>query len=572
MGFIRTLRRGATFAAIGAASGALVVTARHLMELPQPLYSALPGEGKIDRKHGGDIYYNLAGPEDAPPLVLLHDFYPGASNYEYHAVYPLFAQHYHVYAPDWLGFGMSEHPHIAYTGEFYATSLTGFLRDVVTRSATVIAHGSAANIAVRAASDTPDLFDRLILVSPNINAGITSEPTITQTLVRATQRVSLGIVPYALLSTRPALRLLARRRGATNDTGPTSDDSINHRYASAHQFGGQHAILAALTGELDLPLHNAFALLEPPVLILSGDRDPGHPRDAMESLAILSPHADLDLLPDTSDAVFEDDPKAFTRAVNRWLSQPQTRQLPDDLASLSVAAPTPATTPGGHPLPVSGSGQGGEVSAPATGATGATEDIAGRDDVAEDGHPAIGTPGAVTPGVSDMGFEGLDAITKSGITTIEPEVTLGPASAAEVTVGLSEAPSTPAAILPEAGEAGDATPATPATDTAVPTPPDTVKTPDTLARTVSDADGNGAEASEPTPPSTPPTDESRPRATPTRPAQSSRAAPRTPSPRAEPRGRPTSAPRRSATGNGGHTHDHGGHDTPKRRPHGKSGK
>ena len=552
MGFIRTLRRGVTFAAIGAASGALIVTARHLMELPQPLYSALPGEGKIDRKHGGDIYYNLAGPEDASPLVLLHDFYPGASNYEYHAVYPLFAQHYQVYAPDWLGFGMSEHPHIAYTGEFYATSLTGFLRDVVTRPATVIAHGSAANIAVRAASDTPDLFDRLILVSPNINAGITSEPTITQTLVRATQRVSLGIVPYALLSTRPALRLLARRRGATNDIGPTSDDSINHRYASAHQFGGQHAILAALTGELDLPLHNAFDLLEPPVLILSVDRDPGHPRDAMESLAILSPHADLDLLPDTSDAVFEDDPKAFTRAVNRWLSQPQTRQLPDNL-----------------PLPDTGRGMGGEVAPPATGTSGATEDIAGRDDVAEDGHPTIGTPGAVTPGISDMGFEGLDAITKSGITTIEPEVTLGPASAAEVASGLTEAPSTPAAILPEAG---DATPTTPATDTAVPTPPDTAKTPDTTARTAIGADGNGADASEPTQPATPPTDESRPRATPTRPAQSSRAAPRTPSPRVEPRGRPTSVPKRSATGNSGHTHDHGGHDTPKRRPHGKSGK
>jgi hypothetical protein len=40
---------------LGAAGGALIVTARHMLETPQPLQSVLPGEGRIDRKHGGDI-------------------------------------------------------------------------------------------------------------------------------------------------------------------------------------------------------------------------------------------------------------------------------------------------------------------------------------------------------------------------------------------------------------------------------------------------------------------------------------------------------------------------------------
>ena len=52
---------------------------------------------------------------------------------------------------------MSEHPALAYTGEFYATILTGFLRDVVGGPAVVVASGGAANVAARAASNNPAL-------------------------------------------------------------------------------------------------------------------------------------------------------------------------------------------------------------------------------------------------------------------------------------------------------------------------------------------------------------------------------------------------------------------------------
>ncbi|HKW22334.1 MAG TPA: hypothetical protein VJO13_13210, partial [Ktedonobacterales bacterium] len=85
---IRWLRRGIMLASLGAAGGALIVTARHILETPQPLQSALPGGARIDRKHGGDLYYNVAGDESADPIVLLHDFYLGASNFEYRHIFP----------------------------------------------------------------------------------------------------------------------------------------------------------------------------------------------------------------------------------------------------------------------------------------------------------------------------------------------------------------------------------------------------------------------------------------------------------------------------------------------------
>src|SRR5690348_7457297 len=100
----RWIQGGVALLGAGAAAGALVVTTRHVLDTPQPLASGLPGEARIDRDHGGELYYTVTGPERAHPIVLLHDFYPGASSYAYSAVLASLARTHRVYAPDWLGF------------------------------------------------------------------------------------------------------------------------------------------------------------------------------------------------------------------------------------------------------------------------------------------------------------------------------------------------------------------------------------------------------------------------------------------------------------------------------------
>jgi pimeloyl-ACP methyl ester carboxylesterase len=336
MGITRVLRNGATVIGLGAAAGAAFITVRHLLNTPQPLSSGLPGAARIDRRHGGDLYYNIAGPADGEPLLLLHDFYPGASNFEYRAVFSALADHYRVYAPDWLGFGMSEHPNIAYTGEFYSHMLTGFLRDVVARPAIVVAHGHAANIAVRAASDMPALIDRLILIAPEGAAGLREGPTLGQTLVRLTQRAMLGMVPYAILSTMPALRWFSRQ--TVGPDGEAAAEDLYHRYASSHQFGGQYAPLALLTGELDLPIQQVFPLLEQPSLIISGEDDPFHPPEEMEDLAILNPRADLDILPDAGTAVLAEHPGDVLHQLAIWLSGLTHREIESTASAKSLNA------------------------------------------------------------------------------------------------------------------------------------------------------------------------------------------------------------------------------------------
>jgi pimeloyl-ACP methyl ester carboxylesterase len=330
----RSLGRGIVWTAFTVGGVAAIVTARHILATPQPIETALSGERCTARRPEGDIFYSVAGAESGRPIVLLHDLYAGASNYEFRHLFPRLAVNFRVYAPDWLGFGLSERPALAYTGEYCAHVLGAFLRETVQAPAVVIAHGLAANIAVRAASDNPALFDRLVLIAPHTDAGAETAPSASQTLVRLAERTALGLVPYAALATRTALRW--RLRQARGDRRPhtVSDDVLDHAYANAHQLGGQYAALAVETGELDLPMHNAFALLEPPVLVVGGALDAKHPPQSLEDLALLRPGARLEIVANTGGALAEDQPAAFTEIVTRWLSVREPRHPPFSLMTL----------------------------------------------------------------------------------------------------------------------------------------------------------------------------------------------------------------------------------------------
>lgn len=464
---IRWLRRGLTWGSMGLAGGALIVTARHILSTPQPLESTLPGEGRIDRRREGDIYYNVAGAEGASPIVLLHGFYSGASNYEFRRIFPRLAVDYRVYAPDWLGFGMSERPALAYTGEFYANLLTGFLRETVGRPATVIAHGLAANITVRAASDAPELVERLVLVSPRALAGTAPAPNLAQSLVRTAQRSSLGMVPYAALATRSALRWQLNRRASHPGEGGATDDALDHVYASSHQFGGQHALLALITGELDLPIQNAFAMLEQPVLVVAGELDHVQTRQAIEDLAELNPSSQLDFILNAGDAVHEDQPAAFVERVNTWFLTPHTAQRPETLASatMTAAAARPPAI-GTQAPPMTGaaptvSGEpgallsGGIFSAPDAESVPPTSPVEGVAATAATGlTERFGEPrGMVTPTPGLEGLEGLAEQAPESIPVEQTETPTTPVATQAAVGGQEEAHAEPLDVAGTVSEA-----------------------------------------------------------------------------------------------------------------------
>lgn len=108
---------------------------------------------------GADIFVRMAGPIDAPPLMLLHG-YPQTSAM-WHLVAPALAKTYRVICPDLRGCGRSGKPpsdnnHEPYSKRVMAADMVAVMRQLGHERFLVGAHDRGARVAHRLGLDQPD--------------------------------------------------------------------------------------------------------------------------------------------------------------------------------------------------------------------------------------------------------------------------------------------------------------------------------------------------------------------------------------------------------------------------------
>jgi pimeloyl-ACP methyl ester carboxylesterase len=124
---------------------------------------------------GRRLFYRQAGPPGAPVVVLLHGF--PASSFMFRNLIPVLAAQFHVIAPDYLGFGLSEAPaahEFGYTFDALADLTAALLRQLgVTRYAMYV-HDYGAPIGWRLALDDPAAVAAIVTQNGNgYEAGFT---------------------------------------------------------------------------------------------------------------------------------------------------------------------------------------------------------------------------------------------------------------------------------------------------------------------------------------------------------------------------------------------------------------
>lgn len=246
--------------------GAMFFLVRYILRTPQPLRSVLPGEERLYHWTHGHVFYKVLGVQDAPPLVLVHAPELAASSYEMRGIMEQLAQHYRVYALDLLGFGLSDHPHISYTGGMYVALLQDFLSHVVARSATIVASGLSANYAIALASEMPTHCERLVLLSP---IGLFTNGKPQQWYTPLLRNPLIGLCLYACMTTRIVLQGILTR-GTTQGVDALSSSELDYSFAAAHQFGAEHPVLAYMRGDLALDISCQLKTVQQPVLVIWG--------------------------------------------------------------------------------------------------------------------------------------------------------------------------------------------------------------------------------------------------------------------------------------------------------------
>lgn len=117
---------------------------------------------------GHSVFYCEAGAENSRQVLLLHG--APASSFMYRDLIPLLATSYHVIAPDYLGFGLSDAPPVDefdYTFDHLTDSVAGLLSDVGFDHFTVYVHDYGAPVAWRLALRNPDQIAGIITQNGN---------------------------------------------------------------------------------------------------------------------------------------------------------------------------------------------------------------------------------------------------------------------------------------------------------------------------------------------------------------------------------------------------------------------
>jgi len=156
-------------AAVLAAAFALAALILHARDYVRRAEARWPPQGRFIHALGARIHVRESGPENAPPVLLIH----GASSNLMEVWGPLaeeFAPLHRVIAYDRPGMGHSTRPRRnAQTLAAQAEIASRVLADTTAAPALVVAHSLGAAVALRLALDHPARVRGLVLVAPACN-------------------------------------------------------------------------------------------------------------------------------------------------------------------------------------------------------------------------------------------------------------------------------------------------------------------------------------------------------------------------------------------------------------------
>ncbi len=117
---------------------------------------------------GIKIFYREAGSPDKPTVVLLHGF--PTSSHMFRNLIPILAQHYHVLAPDFPGYGYSDMPSMQdfdYSFDHFAAITNSFLEKLNISKYSLYVMDYGAPVGFRIAASHPERIQTLIVQNGN---------------------------------------------------------------------------------------------------------------------------------------------------------------------------------------------------------------------------------------------------------------------------------------------------------------------------------------------------------------------------------------------------------------------
>ena len=114
--------------------------------------------------NGISTHYHESG--QGEPVLLIHGSGPGVTAWaNWRLIIPKLSEHFHVYAPDIVGFGYTERPeNIEYGVETWTNHLISFIETIGEKRIHIIGNSLGGALALQITNKRPDLVGRIVLM------------------------------------------------------------------------------------------------------------------------------------------------------------------------------------------------------------------------------------------------------------------------------------------------------------------------------------------------------------------------------------------------------------------------
>lgn len=285
----------------------------------QPWPALAPYARKMQLRSGLTLFAFEAGPNDAPPLVLIHGLGDEADTWR-HVIAPL-ADRHHVVALDLPGFGRSDKPRRTYSLALLRDTVVELMDAVGLHEAGLVGHSLGAVIAQSVALEHPPRVRELVLVSGSLTsrAQKLSLPLLQMALPFLGERMynSLRADPDAAYAT-------LRPYYADFDALPEADRNFLYQRVNERVWsdGQRHAFLSILRQLVwrmptqQKQLEARLAQLAVPTRAVWGEADAINSVESGRALTAVQPGATLTVLPGVGHNVQQEAPNELVKVIS----------------------------------------------------------------------------------------------------------------------------------------------------------------------------------------------------------------------------------------------------------------
>jgi 4,5:9,10-diseco-3-hydroxy-5,9,17-trioxoandrosta-1(10),2-diene-4-oate hydrolase len=255
--------------------------------------------------HAGNIKTNYLEAGKGQPLIFLHGAGAGAVTW-YKTIGPL-SSHFHVIAPDVVGYGESDKPSAPYDRPYFSAWLKDFADELGVEKASVVGNSQGGAIAIQYTLDNPHKVDRLVLVgSGGLGKGIPPG-------------AFLGFLWLNMLPSNMASKWMARYLFYN----PKSADEAYRKYSvEVCRMPGGNRVFFQGRGRAVSPIPaEELRKISQPTLIIWGREERFFPLAHAEAAHEAIPNSQLHVIPKAGHLPFIDQPELFNDALIKFLKE-----------------------------------------------------------------------------------------------------------------------------------------------------------------------------------------------------------------------------------------------------------